>query len=346
MIKVLVIDDSAWNRQTLTSILEAVPGVRVVARASDGDEGLKQVFAHGPDVITLDLEMPRMDGFTFLRILMARRPTPVLVISSHAHRENVFRALELGALDFLAKPTRRGAHELATIGSELVAKVRLLARLRAVPLGARGPMPVTPPVGVPAAVAPPPPPLRRLVVIGASTGGPAALTALLGELPASLPMGIVIAQHMPARFTAAFAERLARLSRLEVREAESGDLVRSGLALVAPGAAITTVEADGGPLRVRVEPAAADARFVPSIGALFESAAAALGSATIGVILTGMAGEGERAARAVAERGGVVLAESSETAVMQGMPEEAVRCGAVTEVVPLGLMAAAIVKRV
>jgi two-component system chemotaxis response regulator CheB len=198
-IKVLVIDDSAFNRQTITAMLESQPGIRVVARAGDGDEGLKQVFTHAPDVITLDLEMPKMDGFTFLRILMSRRPTPVLVISSYARKENVFKALELGALDFIAKPTQKISPELREIERDLIDKVKLVTCL------------------------------------GASTGGPPALQQVFAGLDARLPMAVVVAQHMPAKFTQAFAERLDRASALEVREAKHGDVLRSGLALVAPG---------------------------------------------------------------------------------------------------------------
>jgi len=350
MIKVLVIDDSAFNRQTLTSMLEAVPGIRVVARAGDGDEGLKQVFAHAPDVITLDLEMPRMDGFTFLRILMARRPTPVIIISSYARKDNVFKALELGALDFIAKPTRKVSHELNAIAEELVAKVRMVTQLRMVSLSATAarsrelqavPTPAPPADSAPAAA----PVLKKLVVIGASTGGPAALSAVLGELPASIPMGVLIVQHMPPKFTQAFAERLDRLSPLEVREARSGDLVRPGVALVAPGSGLMSVKRVAGGLRIVVDPPGPEDRFVPSIDRLFETAAEAMGPDVLGVVLTGMAGEGSRGTRAIAAKGGQVIAESAETAVMSGMPDDAVKTGLVSEVVPLGMIASAIVRR-
>jgi two-component system, chemotaxis family, protein-glutamate methylesterase/glutaminase len=348
MIKVLVIDDSAFNRQTLTSMLESAPDIRVVARAGDGDEGLKQVFALAPDVVTLDIEMPRMDGFTFLRILMARRPTPVIVISSHARKDNVFKALELGALDFIAKPTRRVSHELNAINDELIAKVRMVTQLRMVSLADRVresyvmPTPA-PPADLTPTVAPG---LRKLVVIGASTGGPAALAAVLAELVPSIPMGVLVAQHMPAKFTQAFAERLDKLSPLEIREARAGDLVRSGLVLVAPGASIMTVKRGPGGLRIALDPPGPEDRFVPSIDRLFESAAEAMGQDVIGVVLTGMAGEGARGTRAVAAKGGKVIVESSETAVMVGMPEEAFKTGVVDESVPLGMIAAAIVRRI
>jgi two-component system, chemotaxis family, protein-glutamate methylesterase/glutaminase len=357
MIKVLVIDDSAFNRQTLTSMLESAPGIRVVARAGDGDEGLKQVFAHAPDVITLDLEMPRMDGFTFLRILMARRPTPVIVISSQTRKDNIFKALELGALDFIAKPTKKVSHELTAIGEELIAKVRMITQLRMVSLAASaersrdvGVVPIPAPPAEPTApLAAPTAPtsvMKKLVVVGASTGGPAALAALLAELVPSIPIGVLIAQHMPAKFTQAFAERLDKLSPLEVREARGGDLVRTGLALVAPGASMMTVRRSANGLRVVIEPPTPDDRFVPSIDRLFESAAEVMGPDVIGVILTGMAGEGARATRAVAGKGGDVIVEAAESAVMLGMPEEAMKTGLASEIVPLGMIASAIVRRI
>ena len=350
MIKVLVIDDSAFNRQTLTSMLESAPGIRVVARAGDGDEGLKQVFAHAPDVITLDLEMPRMDGFTFLRILMARRPTPVIVISSQTRKDNIFKALELGALDFIAKPTKKVSHELTAIGDELIAKVRMITQLRMVSLAASAErsrdVGVVPTPAPPAEAPAPTVAMKKLVVVGASTGGPAALAALLAELVPSIPMGVLIAQHMPAKFTQAFAERLDKLSPLEVREARGGDLVRTGLALVAPGASMMTVRKSPNGLRVVVEPPGPEDRFVPSIDRLFESAADVMGPDVIGVILTGMAGEGGRATRAVVGKGGEVIVEAAESAVMLGMPEEATKTGLVSEVAPLGMIASAIVRRI
>jgi two-component system, chemotaxis family, protein-glutamate methylesterase/glutaminase len=344
-IRVLVIDDSAWSRQSLTTMLEATAGVRVVGRAVDGDDGLKQVFAHAPDVVTLDLDMPRMDGFTFLRILMSRRPTPVIVISSHARRDNVFRALELGALDFIAKPSGRVAADLGAIAGELAEKVRLLGRLRMVSLADRVREGAAATPAPPADPAPEPVPLRRLVVIGASTGGPSALQQLMGALDPRLPAAVVIAQHMPPRFTEAFAERLDRASRFEVREARAGDRLRSGLALVAPGAMQTTVYRAADGVRAHVEAAAPGQRFAPSIDTLFESAARAYGEGVIGVILTGMAGEGARGARAVADGGGIVLAEARETALLSGMPDEAVATGACREILPLGAIAGAILRR-
>jgi two-component system, chemotaxis family, protein-glutamate methylesterase/glutaminase len=343
-IRVLVIDDSAYNRQTITSMLESEAGIRVVARAADGEEGLKQAFAHQPDVITLDLEMPKMDGFTFLRILMSRRPTPVLVISSYARKENVFKALELGALDFIAKPTSKVSPELREIERELVDKVRMVRKLRIVSLADRLQLP-------PAIPAPPPEGFVdragpfRIAAIGASTGGPPALQQVLAGLDAALPLAIVIAQHMPARFTSAFAERLDRSSALEVREARAGDALRPGLALVAPGAHVmTVVRAPDGELRVHLAPPGPGDRFVPSIDRLFDSVARLAGPSALGVVLTGMGGDGARGVEAIHARGGSAIAEAADTAVIFGMPQEAIQTGAVRDVLPLGQIAAAVAR--
>jgi two-component system chemotaxis response regulator CheB len=342
VVKVLVIDDSAYNRQTITSILESQPGIRVVARAGDGDEGLKMVFAHQPDVITLDLEMPRMDGFTFLRILMQRRPTPVLVISGQSRRENVFKALELGALEFIAKPTQKASPELREIERDLIEKLMLVARLKPVALGPEASVAVTGPA---VAIVPPRPGLElgRIVVVGASTGGPAVLQKIVPDLPADTAAAFVVAQHMPPKFTQAFAERLDRGTPLEVREARDGEEIRPGLILVAPGGAVTTVVRDEeGVVRTAVRAATADDRFVPSVDLLFETAAGALGSDVMGVVLTGMGGDGARGVKAIRAAGGVIIAQSPESAVIPGMPEEAIRTGGVSDVLPVSQLARAI----
>jgi two-component system, chemotaxis family, protein-glutamate methylesterase/glutaminase len=369
-IKVVVIDDSAFNRQTITSMLESSPGIRVVARAGDGDEGLREVLSQHPHVVTLDLEMPKMDGFTFLRILMNKRPTPVIVISSNGRRDGIFKALELGALDFISKPTQRISPELRDIEVELVQKVRLVSRLRVVSLAERLPQKTGRPSGVvatvdnaaTAALATPGPlvspralaagvatdmPLR-LCVIGASTGGPPALQQIAQALPRplDLPIAILVGLHMPAKFTHAFAERIGRTSAWPFREANSGDALLPGTALVAPGGAVTTIaRGTDGVLRVRIDPPQAGDHFMPSIDRMFETAAqAAPGKQLLGVVLTGMGGDGARGVRAIRDAGGKVIAESAETAVIFGMPGEAIRTGAVAEVLPLQEIAHAIAR--
>jgi two-component system chemotaxis response regulator CheB len=344
-IRILVIDDSAFNRQTITAMLEGTPGFMVVGRAGDGEEGLKMAFQLQPDVITLDLEMPKMDGFSFLRLLMARQPTPVIVISGYATRENVFKALELGALDFVAKPSRTITPELRAIQEELIGKVRLVTQLRMVSLTDRATrsrnqgtlsgtyvMPPTP-AEAPSrkdGVAP-----ARLVAIGASTGGPPAINRILVNLDASLPLGIVVTQHMPAKFTRAFAERLDRTTPWTVWEAEPGDVVAAGRVLVAPGGGSLALRRDGAQIKVDIVAPQQEDRYVPSVDRMLSTAAAVMGRDVMAIVLTGMGGDGGRGVRAVKAVGGNTLAEAPETAVIFGMPQEAIATGAVDEVVAL-----------
>ena len=352
VIRVLVIDDSAYNRQTLTAMLESDPDIRVVGRATDGDEGLQQALALKPDVITLDLEMPRVGGFAFLRLLMRRRPTAVVVVSSHSSRENVFKALELGALDFIAKPTALPSAELRTIERDLIRKVRACTQLRSGVLAERARASTRPSSEtVPVVVAPdadlrhvvPAGPLR-ICAIGASTGGPPALQRIMNELDVMAPLAVLITQHMPPRFTAAFAERLDRCSRYDVVEAKGGEPLRPGLALVAPGSGSLCVERTADGYVARVAAAAEGDRFVPSVDRMLTATANAAGPAACAVVLTGMGGDGGRGVRAIHDRGGRVIAEAPETAIIFGMPQEAITTGVVDEIVPLGAMAEAITR--
>lgn len=343
-IRVLVIDDSAFNRQTITAMLENEPGVQVVGRAADGEEGLRQAFALHPDVVTLDLEMPKMDGFAFLRLLMSRQPTPVLVISGYATRENVFKALELGALDFVAKPSRTITPQLRSIKDELLTKVRMVTQLRMVTLTERAAQSrtgtlsgMTTPPSLPAPVlaarkveAPP-----RLVAIGASTGGPPAINRILSNIEPTLPIGVVVTQHMPAKFTRAFAERLDRVTAWNVREAETGDAVTVGSVLVAPGGGSLALRREGQVVKVDIVPPQPEDRYVPSVDRMFCSAAQAMGRELLGIVLTGMGGDGGRGVRDIHSAGGRTVAEAPETAVIFGMPQEAIATGVVDEVAPL-----------
>jgi two-component system, chemotaxis family, protein-glutamate methylesterase/glutaminase len=345
-IRILVIDDSAFNRQTITAMLEGTPGFQVVGRAGDGEEGLKLAFQLSPDVITLDLEMPKMDGFSFLRLLMARQPTPVIVISGYATRENVFKALELGALDFVAKPSRTITPELRNIHDELIQKVKLVTQLRIVSLSDRAarsravgtlsgtfaapPEPVKPPPSRKEGPAPP-----RLVAIGASTGGPPAINRILVNLEPTLAVGIVVTQHMPAKFTRAFAERLDRTTPWSVREAETGDAVTAGSVLVAPGGGSLALRREGGSLKIDVVGPLPEDRYVPSVDRMLTSAAAVMGQELLAIVLTGMGGDGTRGVRAVKAAGGRTIAEAPETAVIFGMPQEAIATGSVDDVAPL-----------
>jgi two-component system chemotaxis response regulator CheB len=341
-IRVLVVDDSLPNQRAIAAILSSEPGVEVVARAADGEEGLRAALRARPDVICLDLSMPRMDGFTFLRLLMARQPTPVIVVSSFSRKADVFKALELGALDFIAKPDGPPGR-LARIREELLAKIRTVRALRIGALEARAADADRDPRPAASAASPP-----RLAVLGASTGGPPALQRLLCDLPGSLPLGILVAQHMPERFTRAFADRVGRLADFRVSEAQDGERVSAGHALVAPGGRHLRVEREGGPgshLRVRVlQPREGEWRYRPSIDLLLTTAAEAVGERTCGVILTGMGNDGSQGIQAVKRAGGLTLAESEETAVVYGMPKEAIATGRVDEVLSLDAIVARLVR--
>jgi len=338
-LRVLVVDDSAYNRRNIADILGGRDDVEVVGKAGDGDEALRLVSQLKPDAITLDLEMPRMDGFTFLRILMAKQPTPVIVVSSYSNKENVFKALELGAIDFVAKPDRQFTPDPAIRG-EILSKVLLVRNLRPLsgpmPQRPSGPLPArdTAPATAPRASAPP----RYIVGIASSTGGPSALLDVFSRLPERFPGAILIAQHMPDKFTKTFAERLDKKGAIRVVEAQDGDAVTSRRAYVCPGKqSMELVAGSGGlaELRVRVGPPSPADRYCPSADRLLRSVAQVAGSRAIGVILTGMGDDGVAGGRAIRAAGGSVVAESEETAVVYGMPGAAVRGGVASEVMAL-----------
>lgn len=337
--RVLLVDDSDASRTAVGRILVGGGGVVIVGAARDGEEALREVLRLQPDLIFLDLQMPRMDGFTFLRLLMARRPTPVVVVSAMSHRAEVFKALELGALDFVAKPDESASFE--TIAAALLEKCELLRALRPHNLA---PAPASPPALRGVGVAEP----LRVVAIGASTGGPQAILKLLAELPRDVPLGFVVAQHMPEKFTAAFAERISRTCPFSAQEAADGDLVAEGRVLVAPGGRHLEVRRGrDGSLRAAVLAADLPGRtraHAPSVDRLFTSVAAAVGSRACAVVLTGMGQDGSEGVRAVKAAGGLTLAESQESAVVYGMPQAAAASGALDELVPLDRLAERIVR--
>jgi two-component system chemotaxis response regulator CheB len=332
-IRALVIDDSAFSRRTLIHMLERSPLIEVSDWAHDGQDALAKALERPYDVITLDLEMPRMDGFTFLRILMARRPTPVIVVSGRAASQDVFRALELGAVDFVAKPSPRATPELATIEQELIRKVHSIRELRLDRL--RGRIDEPPPRSRRGAAAA----RHRVVAIGSSTGGPAALMQLFAAFDTPPPCAFVVAQHMPEGFTRGFAARLSSTTVFSAEEAESGMAAEPGCILVAPGGAHLEFETRGARVVTRVTASGPGDRHAPAVDRLFESAAKHWGADLLALVLTGMGDDGARGAGFVKRSGGNVIAESAETAVIFGMPQQAIRAGAVDAVVPLHAMA-------
>lgn len=348
VVRVLVVDDSAYNRRTIIKMLESIPGVEVVGYACDGEEGLRKVFDLKPDLVTLDLEMPRMDGFTFLRIVMQSRPTPVIVVSARSENENVFRALEFGAVEFVAKPSARITPELFNIRDDLVRKVREIAgtdmrkvvdRAKVVVEGSAepGPAVVRSPVRESARIS--------QVVIGSSTGGPPALQAIFSAIQRSYSIGFAISQHMPPGFTKAFADRLNKFCHLEIVEAKTGDIMGPGRVLISPGGKNLVFRKRGTQVVAHVVDPLPDQRYIPSVDSMFSSASEVFGANLLGVVLTGMGNDGARGIVDIKGRGGETLAESEESSVVFGMPKEAIGTGKVDRVLPLSRMCGEILSR-
>jgi two-component system, chemotaxis family, protein-glutamate methylesterase/glutaminase len=343
-LRVLVIDDSAYNRQTLAEILNSHPDIEVVGKAYDGEEGLKLVAQLQPDLVTLDIEMPRMDGFTFLRLMMSKMPTPVIVISSHSRKQEVFQCLELGALDFIAKPTHHIAPDLAELRDELLSKVLTVKALERVTFRERtsagsarpSPGPRAEPASKASEGTVPAGAVERIVCIGASTGGPPALESLFKSMGPSRTTAFVVSQHMPAKFTRAFAERLNRMTGLSIHEGEEGMVLAGGHVYIGPGGRHMEISKRGSELIIRLADSRETDRYVPSIDRMFESVAKVQGYPVLAAVLTGMGADGSVGIRAIRAAGGRTLAESQESSIVFGMPKEAIATGCIDEVLALG----------
>ena len=335
-LRVLVVDDSAFSRVSIGKMLERDKRIKVVGYAVNGEEGLRKLLDLKPDVVTLDLEMPLMGGFSLLRLIMEQHPVPVIVVSSQSERQDVFKALELGAVDFVAKPARAKSSDLYDIEQDLIQKVCQAAPLRVDKLQRlRHEEVILPPTSAA-------PPLTRqhaaAVLIGASTGGPPALHHLFASMKEQLPVPMAIAQHMPPGFTRSFAQRLHDCSVMEVKEAEDGEPMSPGKVLVCPGSKNMELHQLGGIVRVRISDPPAQQIYTPSVDVLFRTAANAYGPKTLGVVLTGMGNDGADGVREIAERGGRILAEAEESCIIYGMPKEALLTGMVEKSVPLERM--------
>jgi two-component system chemotaxis response regulator CheB len=339
MIRVLVIDDSTFVRLALTRMLAADPGIEVVGSAADGNEGYEKACALRPDVITLDVKMPKMDGLEALRRIMKDCPAPVLLLSSHTSEgaDVTMRGLEIGAMDFVDKSSVQGHMNLLGLAEELKAKVRALASVPKARVATLSPRPwpekAPPPVWGRASHGP------EVVVIGTSTGGPPALQAIVPRLPEGFPSAVLIVQHMPVGFTRSLAERLDSRSVVNVREAEDGEVVSAGSVLVAPAGRHMKVRRRGKEVRVWLDDEPRSALHRPSIDVLMASVARVYGKKVLGVILTGMGSDGVAGLRAIREAGGRALAESEETCIIYGMPKAAVEAGVVDASIPLDRMA-------
>ncbi len=339
-IRVLIIDDSAYNRRVLSDILEAEKDIQVIGKACDGEEGLELALRLVPDVITLDLEMPRMGGFPFLRILLSKKIIPVIVISAHSEPEKVVRALELGALDFVPKPGKTATPDLTPIAAEIVTKVRMAARID-FSSKVRAPKP---PQEIKTKSMVPRSSAERIIAIAASTGGPQALTKVLAELPEYLNAAILIVQHMPPKFTTSFAERLNKLCPICVVEAADNSMPQNGTAYISPGDSCIELDRNDFGLNLRVLPPDGTERIIPSADRMFFSLSRTVPADTLGVVLTGMGQDGSKGAKALADKGGIVIAEDESTAVVPGMPSSAVAIGAVQQTVPLNRIADYIIR--
>ncbi len=365
MINVLVVDDSAFFRTAITRMLTKDPEIRIAGIARDGEEAIELVHKLKPDVVTLDVEMPKRDGLSTLQAIMAQRPTPVIMVSSMTLEgaEITLRALELGAVDFIPKYQGGSiAHlDMAELSAELCSKVRAVAsrgrsgafsaRLRTAatssPSGARlGSAPSSVPSSASASVSRPRftargvgRPSRDIVAIGVSTGGPPAVQKVLSALPVDFPACIFIAQHMPSTFTGPFAKRLDSISKLTVKEAETGDPIRNGMVYVCPGGKHLRVDVRGAVLHLAVVLEPASALYKPSANVLMESVGTSVGSRAVGVMMTGMGSDGLDGTRVLKAKGGYVIAQNEASCVVYGMPKAVVDAGLADEIVELDSLA-------
>lgn len=350
VIRVLVVDDSALMRAMLSEIINAASDLKVIGTAVDAAQAADAIRALRPDVLTLDVEMPGVNGLDFLERLMRERPLPVVMISSHTERgsETTLRALELGAVDFITKPRNSIFGGMSTYGEEVREKIR----------GARGAHPHVPPranlaASATAVASSPPARLGRLdprvlrekiVFIGASTGGTEAIRDVLVRFPAEMPP-ILIVQHMPEMFTGSFARRLDNLSALHVKEAEHGEPVKPGVAYLAPGHSHLMLKRGPGGFACELSKADPVNRHRPSVDVLFHSAARVAGAQAIGVILTGMGKDGAQGMLAMRQAGAWNIAQDQASSVVWGMPREATMNGAVQDTAPLQDIAAQVLNR-
>ena len=336
-VRVLVVDDSALMRKMIPQILAGDPSIEVVGTAMDGNFCLKKIEELQPSVVTLDLQMPGMNGIDTLREIMHRNPVPVIVVSSHSTEgaSITFKALGLGAVDFVTKP--QDAAQLSTTAAELIAKIKAAAASKVVRIGTLQET-ATPSQKLSAGKSAPP--FSKLVAIGISTGGPQALEFLLAQLPADFPGAIVVVQHMPEGFTEMFARRLDELCSLRVKEAQSGDALQAGRVLVCPGSRHMKVKrlAMGDIIVLTDEPRVNGHR--PSVDVLFRSVAEEFAAQSVAALMTGMGDDGAEGLGMVKRAGGMTIAQGEESCVVYGMPKVAIERGYARRVVALDVLSA------
>jgi len=345
-IRVLIVDDSSVVRQSLAEVLSSDPEISVMGTAPDPYVAAEKIRHEVPDVITLDVEMPRMDGLTFLRKIMTQHPMPVVICSSLTGEgaETTLRALEYGAVDIILKPRLGARQYLEESRIRLIDAVKAAARARVVRLAPRAAPKLTADAVLKRAA---PDGLihttEKVVVVGASTGGTEAIRELLEALPIETP-GMVIVQHMPEHFTKAFAQRLDDLCRVSVKEAQQNDSVIPGQVLIAPGNRHTLLKRSGARYFVEVKDGPLVCRHRPSVDVLFRSAARYAGASGVGVIMTGMGDDGARGLLELKEAGALTIAQDEASCVVFGMPKEAIRLGGVERVLPLAAIPAALLR--
>ena len=347
-IRVLIVDDSALMRKMLGDILSSDPRIEVVGTARDGQDGLEKVAALSPDVVTLDVEMPRKDGLSALEELMQTRPMPVVMVSSLTQQgaEVTLKALSLGCVDFVGKPSGSISTNIQAVGAELIAKVVMASAARVRPARREPPAPlpssrppqgsVSRPAGARAR--------RETVAVAASTGGPVALQQLLSGLPGNFPLPIVVTQHMPRGFTASFAKRLDSASALTVVEGFEGLELKPGMVVIAPGGQHLLVRRRGTGTFCELSDAPPVLSVKPSANIMFLSVADEFGGNVLGVVLTGMGRDGADGALVLHDKGARIIAESQETCVVYGMPKAAAEVGAVDELLPLSEIPEALIR--
>jgi two-component system chemotaxis response regulator CheB len=333
--RLLIVDDSPYYRMRFSKIFARSKELDVVGLAEDGDVAIQRILELKPDIVLLDLLMPRLDGFGVLRWAMQNNPVPIVVCSSFSDRERVFKALELGAVDFLLKPTPRATQQPSMLEEQIIERVEqaAAAKLRSTTKQS---------ADTKAAILSAERAARgaqvELICIAASTGGPAAIQRLIAGLPKDLEAPMIVAQHMPAGFTAPFAERLNSLSHYRVIEARNGQQIKKQHVYIAPAGLQTTVARQDDKLILSVINEAANLVHAPSADALFGSAARACGARALAIVLTGMGEDGARGAEIVKKAGGHVLAESNESAVVFGMPRSVIEIGCCDAMLPISAM--------
>jgi len=354
--RVLIVDDSAFMRKVLETIFNADDQLQVAGHAKDGREAIALAESLKPDVITMDINMPHMDGLQATAQIMTTNPKPIVVVSSESREgaASTLKALELGAIEFVAKPSSGIDLDMQSVKEELLRKVRMAAKVRVVRTASRVALTVQGTNGSAAATKPTPPPARTasvptdqrfpVVVLGASTGGPATVMRLAPGFTRDFPAAVFLVQHMPAAFTTQYAAQLAEFTSIRVKEAEANETVQPGTLYICPGAQHLRVTPAG---RIQLDGATGRINgYLPNIDVTMETVAAYAGAMSIGVVLTGMGNDGALGAKAIKSAGGMVLAQDEATSVIFGMPAEAIKVAAVDQVLAIDDIYAAIEKRV